>query len=77
VQVVKTAISGSQSDEIFPVCQGYRAPTNIDPRTLDPKCNSYKYRPLAGVPCISADGQTVDIFMRYSLLNAKKILVFP
>jgi len=39
--------------------------------------NSYKYRPLAGVPCISADGQTVDIFMRYSLLNAKKILVFP
>jgi len=38
VQVVNTAMSGSQSDEIFLVCQGYRAPTKIDPRTLDPKC---------------------------------------
>jgi len=37
VDAVKPSSSRAQSSEIFLVCRGYRAPTSIDPRMLDPK----------------------------------------
>lgn len=61
VDAVKPSSSRSQSSEIFLVCQGYRAPTSIDPRMLDPK--SVFEHEEAGTGATSAgDNKNVNIF---------------
>ena len=58
VDAVKPSSSRSQSSEIFLVCQGYRAPSSIDPRMLDPK--SVFEHVEAGTDVTA--GQNVNIF---------------